>query len=207
MSEGFWTRDPDGRWMYLDRATNQPMPWPPSNDDPNDVQIEIWAAELAAEHPDVLALGSACKGHGMLRAYNGYVDRLHDTVLSRDHDDQEAAGWLAQAIHARDEDEAHAWTWDPARPVAGQYDEWLHRFDGDATPAAPDDEYADDGYVTPVPSEATLQPLRDALAAACPEYAELVAVTPHDPTGSPILDGIDQSEPGETTELDIEVEK
>lgn len=147
MSEGFWTRDPDGRWMYLDAHTNQPLPWPASNDEPVEVQVEMRAAELADGYGDGIHLAGAASSSIMQMSLNGYYDRELDEVDAASHNDHEAAGWLMHAIHAHDEEQGA------------------------------------------LPGEA------------------LVAVTPHDPTGSPIvLDGIDQSEPGETTEIDIEGE-
>lgn len=88
-----------------------------ANDKPKAVQIEIRAAEIAVE----LTSGNpVCTVYerGGLGAYAAGC-----TPSSRGH-----AGWLAREIMTHNDREyrdADAWPWDPSRPVAGQYEEWL----------------------------------------------------------------------------------
>lgn len=124
----------------------------PSNDDaPSE---ELLAAELA-QNPDVLRAwlnyspridDDLSRLHVTVCLYLGYAspDAKHTEIdpptrwsWGERHD--YLAGWLAREIS----DDTHAaagWPWDPSRPVAGQYEEWLAR--GDALIAAMGDDAA-----------------------------------------------------------------
>jgi len=90
-----------------------------SNDQPDAVQIEIWAA---AEEPD----GSMppVLRNGFYQHVANQHDNQHDVFpLSF----SERTGWLIRELRThddRDERDATAWGWDPARPIAGQYEAW-----------------------------------------------------------------------------------
>ena len=100
----------------------------PTND--ASVQSEIRAAELEAwavvdelDLPAAGALEHECDGWLMHCRGGDLLGPLAHTVRSAVD-----AGWLACEMsrhEERGERDAGAWTWDPTRPVAGQYAEWL----------------------------------------------------------------------------------
>lgn len=88
----------------------------PSNDDSDAVRVEMRAAELAT-------------GGAMMPCEStGYVDHPNSTSGSVETNAGRQSGWLASEIEThfeRDRRDRDAWPWDPTRPVAGQYEEWL----------------------------------------------------------------------------------
>lgn len=106
------------------------LPIGPSNDEPVAVQIEMRAAEL--EPIWGLKLMSILIERSQGEIDGGDCHSMHALGETRggDYPATFNAGWLARemATHndheARDRD-ASAWPWDPARPVAGQYWEWM----------------------------------------------------------------------------------
>lgn len=119
----------------------------PSNDEPSNVQEEI---EAAREEHNYGHLG------------DGWIDHQYDSGPVGFVGTTWRADWLAREMFTHDEREfrdANAWPWDPSRPVAGQFEEWVARTD------------------------ANIAAMEDGAVASLLEQ-----VTPHDPTGSPVED-------------------
>lgn len=95
----------------------------PSCDWPDEVQVEMRAAEIAVSEPgDAGYLSGAAEYSGDIDNFTG-SDRLDGEDLHG-----WSAAWLAREIRAFDSFEFQRddeWPWDPTRPVAGQYEEWL----------------------------------------------------------------------------------
>ncbi|HEU4727733.1 MAG TPA: hypothetical protein VFT22_07585 [Kofleriaceae bacterium] len=125
----------------------------PSNDKPEAVRIEIRAAELAIgwkENPGIIGPLIANTREGW-----GWEDHEKES----DDDVANHAGWLAREITMYDRDR-DAWPWDPTRPVAGQYEEWLEKQSADDRPIR---------YGAPEAIGMTPRQLRETTAAATAE--------------------------------------
>lgn len=104
-----------------------------SKDSTPEVQVEIRAAELDAWY--VVDDLSASQEDGWSdsevdgwRAHCDPSDLVGDPAMVQAIRHRFDAGWLAceMTLHeVRDEVDPDAWPWDPTRPVAGQYEEWL----------------------------------------------------------------------------------
>jgi len=92
-------------------------------------EIEIRAAEL--EDASLRAWNGGVPGIAITVERWGWIDHsCQADVINMPDDDFPAwhAGFLAREMrtHAqRDDRDRDAWPWDPTRPVAGQYGEWL----------------------------------------------------------------------------------
>lgn len=101
------------------------LPIGPSNDEPEAVRIEMRAAELEETE--------YWKPARVLTAERwGWEDHGDPESTAEDEEEytatsQWAAGWLSGELERFEREicDVDTWSWDPTRPVAGQYDEWL----------------------------------------------------------------------------------
>lgn len=111
----------------------------PSNDDGSSVKVELRSAELDAWYiaddlPVIQETGWSeheIDGWGAHCSRGDLVGPLADLIRP-----EFDAGWLAceMTMHEiHEERDAHAWPWDPTRPLAGQYEEWERAAEIEAT--------------------------------------------------------------------------
>lgn len=110
------------------------LPLGPANDAPDAVRCDNRASDIAAcfgaRMSDVES-----RGYGV----HPFGDDHEGAHRAEAESLEWLSGWLASEIDEhddRDRRDSAAWPWDPTRPVAGQYEEWLAR--GDAKVAAMD---------------------------------------------------------------------
>ncbi len=106
--------------LMLQMTAEDDPPAPPdsANDFPIQVQTEIWAAELSFGDPNEWS-GPA---------QWGFEHHKNSESTCIGYSPMWEAGYLAREIQTHDDRakrDSNAWPWDPARPVEGQYEEWL----------------------------------------------------------------------------------
>lgn len=114
-----------GEWLSLG----------PSNDDSDSVRVEMRAAEIPG-----MARGVPGEISGEDEV-SGWLDHFTRADIWSDEDPQKwHAGWLAHEMQdvrittpESVNHDANAWPWDPSRPVAGQYEQWLRAAEIEAT--------------------------------------------------------------------------
>lgn len=157
----------------------------PSNDEPAEVKVEMRAAELDAWWSRD-ALGheefNVSEADGWMEHAGAEGDPSGNGGV--------VAGWLARELATHDDRatrDADAWSWDPKRPVAGQYEISRHiaesPFGEDTTP----DPYDDSDH----------QPYCDSLRGALECNCSLRDATESEATDQMSMSAIDELEAGE----------
>lgn len=125
----FWFRSDPARQAFEAEkrcaTCGEQLPIGPSNDEPEAVRIEMRAAELEETE--------YWKPARVLTAERwGWEDHGDPESTAEDEEEytatsQWAAGWLSGELERFEREicDVDAWHWDPTRPVAGQYEEWL----------------------------------------------------------------------------------